>query len=242
MKLLPRSALIKTGPVDHAEWVYQPILGMLQRRRFAMVRSLLHGSYENLLEIGYGSGIFMPELRGLTKRLYGVDVHDCAHRVSAALARVGIEADLRSCSAEQLPFNDEFFDVVVAVSSLEFMPNLPRACTEIRRVLKQDGTFVAVTPGHSPVLDAGLWLLTGQSARRDFGDRRRDVLDTLYRHFRPAKKVFFPGFGGRFLPVYVGVRCHREPNTVRQGRASNASLTNGSENESRTSRNRESAS
>jgi hypothetical protein len=38
-------------------------------------------------------------------------------------------------------------------------------------------------PGHSPVLDAGLKILTGNSASRDFGDRREQIVPTLHRHF-----------------------------------------------------------
>lgn len=45
-----------------------------------------------------------------------------------------------------LPFDDESFDRVLAIHVLEHLPNLPNALTELRRVLKADGTFVAVIP------------------------------------------------------------------------------------------------
>lgn len=64
MKLLPPSALFRTGEVDEAEWNYRVVLGFISRRRFDMVIKLLEtGRSHRLLELGYGSGIFMPKLR-----------------------------------------------------------------------------------------------------------------------------------------------------------------------------------
>jgi hypothetical protein len=62
---LPEQTLLTTGTVDHGNWNYRPILGPIQQIRFYLIRSRLRGSYaQRLLEIGYGSGIFLPELRG----------------------------------------------------------------------------------------------------------------------------------------------------------------------------------
>jgi tRNA G46 methylase TrmB len=63
LSLLPPSALLRTGPVDHADWNYRPLIGTVQRIRFRLVCRLLgNGRFDRLLEIGYGSGVFMPEL------------------------------------------------------------------------------------------------------------------------------------------------------------------------------------
>src|SRR4051794_37118264 len=63
IRLLPYRSLLKTGPVDHADWNYRPLLGWIMGRRFALFRKLLPaGKAGALLEIGYGSGVFMPEL------------------------------------------------------------------------------------------------------------------------------------------------------------------------------------
>jgi hypothetical protein len=55
MNLLPREALVKTGPVNHADWNYRPFLGLIQRIRWRLVRAFLgEQRYARLLEIGYG--------------------------------------------------------------------------------------------------------------------------------------------------------------------------------------------
>ena len=45
LHLLPEEVLIKTGPVDHADWNFRPILGSIQRSRFRLMLDLLEGHH-----------------------------------------------------------------------------------------------------------------------------------------------------------------------------------------------------
>ena len=205
--LLPEEVLIKTGPVDHADWNFRPILGAIQRARFRLALSLLgENRFERLLEIGYGSGVFMPELARHCHELSGVDVHDRGHLVSEALSKLDIQASLVSASAERMPFADLSFDAVVAVSSFEFIEQLDDACREIRRVLKPNGVFVVITPGHSPLVDFGLRVMTGESPRRDYGDRRNNVMAALRRHFRVEESRTLPPRAPSSVCLYRGLK------------------------------------
>jgi SAM-dependent methyltransferase len=47
---------------------------------------------------------------------------------------------------EHLDFPDHYFDRVIAIHVLEHLPDLPRALTEIKRVLKPEGKFSVVIP------------------------------------------------------------------------------------------------
>src|SRR4051794_3648318 len=106
-RLLPPEALIRTGPVDHADWNYRPVLGWIQQRRFALVEELLPAErIGKLLEIGYGSGVFMPELAARCEQLHGIDVHPRAEEVQSRLLEHGVKAQLASGSAECLPYDD----------------------------------------------------------------------------------------------------------------------------------------
>lgn len=184
MRLLPREALLKTGPVDHADWNYKPILGSIQRLRFKLALELIQEKrYRRILEIGYGSGVFMPELSLYCGELFGVDVHDYAPAVMACLSKNGVNASLHSAGAESLPFEDEFFDCVVAVSSLEFVSDLEQVCQEVSRVLTPEGRLIVITPGSSKILDLGLKVLTGKDAKADFGERRSLVTPALEKWF-----------------------------------------------------------
>jgi len=193
LRLLPREALIPSGVVDHADWNYRPILGWIQQIRFRLANSLLRrGRVPRLLEVGYGSGIFMPQLSLRCMELYGIDVHPMPTHVARILAAHGVQATPYSCGAESLPFDDGLFDAVVAVSSLEFVEDIDRAGREIARVLRPDGDLVTVTPGHSPLLDAGLMVLTGESAEKDYGARREALMPALFRSFRVDRTRSFP--------------------------------------------------
>jgi SAM-dependent methyltransferase len=207
LRLLPRQELVKTGEVDHDDWNFRPMLGAISRRRYHLAVALLAGHhFGRLLEIGHGSGVFLPELAGFCDELHGIDVHDRHGEVAAALARAGVRAHLARAGMEVLPYADGFFDGLIAVSALEFVPDLEAGCLEARRVLRPGGVFVVVTPGVSPVADLGLRVLTGKSARRDFGDRRQAVLPTLRRHFRVERELTVPRVGRSLVHLYTAMR------------------------------------
>jgi SAM-dependent methyltransferase len=213
LRLLPADALIRTGPVDHADWNYRPLLGLVSRTRFRLALSLLPARTGAILELGYGSGVFLPSLAARARYVAGFDVHGRAGAVAATLRGRGIQADLRGGDGSALPFEDGAFDAVVAVSALEFVDDLEATCAEVRRVLRPGGTFVVVTPGDSPLLDRALRWATGKDARTDFGDRRSRVEPALRRTFRVARERTFPNVLGRIMPVYRAFECdsaHKE--------------------------------
>lgn len=46
----------------------------------------------------------------------------------------------------RLPFEDGIFDRIIAIHVLEHLPDLPKALTEIKRLMKPDGVFDVVLP------------------------------------------------------------------------------------------------
>jgi SAM-dependent methyltransferase len=210
--------LLKTGNVDHADWVFKPLLGSVMRMRYRLVQALLAShSARRLLEVGYGSGILMPELSRHCRELYGIDVHPYASDVEAILARAGVAATLTCGTIEAAPFEAAFFDTVVAVSSIEFVADLTVACREIRRILTPEGCFIVITPGHSRWLDLGLRLLTGKSAKADYGERREALLPTLHEHFVEEVRLQAPRLATSAIRCYTGMLLR--PETARSPNA-----------------------
>jgi SAM-dependent methyltransferase len=195
--LLPPELLLKTSRVDHADWNFRPLLGGIQRLRFALAVSMLPAvRVARLLEVGYGSGVFLPSLESHCEELFGVDVHAKSAEVGQMLEACGVCASLFTASAEDLPFPDGYFDRIMAVSSLEFIPNIIAASHELERVLRPDGRLVVVTPGRNAVLDFGLRLLTGESASHDYGDRRKALIPSLLGRFAVDRRRAFPPMTG----------------------------------------------
>lgn len=206
LKLLPPDALVKTGDVDHADWNYKPVVGAISRTRFSLIKKLFGARhFTSILEIGYGSGVFLPELKKYADEICGIDIHDKHAEVAARLAGYDVKAELASGSATAMEWKDESFDAVVAVSALEFIEDLDAACIEVKRVLKPQGSFFVVTPGHSPVADFGLKILTGKSAKTDFDNRRERILPTLNTHFDVQIQMNFPRVTGALLKLYTAL-------------------------------------
>jgi SAM-dependent methyltransferase len=210
LRLLPKDALIPTSEVDHPEWLYEGLLGWLQRKRFELLLALMGDAhYGRLLEVGYGSGVLMPELAARCDELFGVDPHPRQREVGEVLSAHGVGATLRSASATELPFEDASLDCVVSVSALEYIGDIHRAGAEIERALVPGGVFVFVTPGHSALLDLAARLTTGEDPVAHYGKRRQRVIPALLERFGVAEDRVFPAAVGRAFPIYRALRLLR---------------------------------
>jgi len=205
--LLPLGALVKTSDVDKAEWNFRPLLGIIQRLRFQLILSLLpNRRIGRLLEIGYGSGVFLPELAKRCDELYGIDPHQQAAGVARSLKSNQVNAKVFSGSALALPFKDESFDCIVAVSCLEYMEPFSQAAAEIRRVMRRDGSLVFVTPGNSPVLDFVHYVMTGCRAQEHYGQRRTSLIPTLLKTFVIQREIRTPQICSNVITLYRAMR------------------------------------
>ncbi len=106
----------------------------------------------NVLEVGCGSGLLWVSVADILPhvRLTLTDLSE--GMVDAATAAVGplpnIEiAETRICDAQELPFEDGVFDVLVANHMLYHVPDPERAAAEFARVLTPDGVLMAATNG-----------------------------------------------------------------------------------------------
>jgi SAM-dependent methyltransferase len=205
LRLLPRDQLVKTGDVDHADWNYGGLLGFVSRQRYRLVVELLAGRrIDAVLEVGYGSGVFLPELARHARDVFGADIHAHGAEVTDILDRAGVAATLVEAPAEKLPFDAGTFDVAVAVSTFEFVSDPAVAIDEIARVLRPRGCAIVVTPGTSPLLDFALRVATGEDAKRDFGNRREAIVSTLTTRMKLDRMATFPFPAG--LTVYRALR------------------------------------
>ena len=106
----------------------------------------------DVLEVGCGSGLLwgniaplLPDLH-LTLTDISEGMLDAARRAIAPFANVNL-VDAHTCDAQELPFEDDSFDVVVANHMLYHVPDRPRAIHEFARVLRSDGLLMAATNG-----------------------------------------------------------------------------------------------
>ncbi len=161
-RLPPRGVLRPNGVSDPLPFYYKPLVGRLFRARLDVGLGLLTRRFRRLLEIGYGSGLLMPTLAGLSDELYGADLGKAPHDLEAALARLGVKpTGLVQADVQALPFPAGHFDGVVAFSILEHLDGaaLPRAAAEVARVLEPDGLFLVGCPAVHKAMNAAFDLI-----------------------------------------------------------------------------------
>ena len=102
----------------------------------------------DLLDVGCGTCFYFPLLAKHAERLTGVDLCipmlDVAQELIEAKGLTNCE--VRQSSALELPFEDNSFDVVHSWDFLHHVPDVPKAISEVSRVLKPGGRYVAVEP------------------------------------------------------------------------------------------------
>jgi len=101
---------------------------------------------ESILDLGCGQGQLTERIGALGAVVRGVD--SSAQMIAAARAR-GVAAD--EGNAEELPFADKCFDAVFSNAALHWIRNQDAMMSEVRRVLKPGGRFVAEMGGHGNI-------------------------------------------------------------------------------------------
>ena len=97
-----------------------------------------------VLDIGCGAGFdvwIASRLIGEKGRAFGVDLTgEMVARAGANLERLQVtNAEIHQIESEDLPFDDQAFDVAISNGVINLSPDKPRLFAEIYRVLKTGG-------------------------------------------------------------------------------------------------------
>ncbi len=148
-------------------------------------------SFGDALEIGSGTGYFSLNLvqLGVIERLTATDISPgMLKRLAATAESLGLDdVTTVATEAEELPLEDESFDLVLGHAVLHHIPDLDRAFAEFRRVLRPGGVIafagepsrygdrLAALPKRAGMVVAPAW-------RRLTGARRRAVPEAEQSH------------------------------------------------------------
>lgn len=102
-----------------------------------------------ILDVGCGGGRTVSKLAGIATegKVYGTDYSEESVAASKRTNARWIDIDrveIRHGSVSQLPFSDDMFDLVTAVETHFWWPNLPADMREVFRVLKPGGKFIII--------------------------------------------------------------------------------------------------
>jgi phosphatidylethanolamine/phosphatidyl-N-methylethanolamine N-methyltransferase len=127
--------------------VYDGVFGGISasgRRRAVETVNRLPGT--RVLEVGVGTGLALPHYAP-DKRITGIDLSAemLAHaRQRVAARKLGNVEALREMDAEATDFDDDTFDIAVAMFVASVVPNARRLLAEIRRVVRPGGNILFV--------------------------------------------------------------------------------------------------
>ena len=104
---------------------------------------------DTILDVGCGGGKTVNTLSKIATegKIYGVDCSEVSVAVATSINKSLIKAgrvEIFHASIESLPFSDDLFNLVIAVESFYFWPNLVNNLKEIRRVLKPGGSVILI--------------------------------------------------------------------------------------------------
>ncbi len=105
--------------------------------------------HDTVLDIGCGGGRTVSKLAALAGdgKVYGVDYSRDSVAVATRTNRQWIargRVEIREGSVSQLPFPEDMFDVITAVETHFWWPDLPAGMRELRRVLKPGGRLIII--------------------------------------------------------------------------------------------------
>ncbi len=199
------------------QYYHKPLLRYFYLRRLKKAFEFIHESkFERVLDIGFGSGVFFPQLSTLSQELYGVDINPNIPEVKSMLELENISVALYKSSVLSLPFQDESFDCVVSISMLEHIHKLDIAVYEIWRVLKKGGCAVLGYPVQNKLTDflliaAGSEHDHGQPLREVHPNSHQDILGVLKKIFRTDLQIkHMPALLPLDLSLYCWSYCKKK--------------------------------
>jgi 2-polyprenyl-3-methyl-5-hydroxy-6-metoxy-1,4-benzoquinol methylase len=206
--ILPdRENIYKTSDGDPSDYYYKPIIGAVYRQRLKAAAQLLgEQKFDKLLEIGFGSGIFLSELSRHCTELYGVSIHSKVALVQKAMEEEHVAAQLMVGDVRALGFPDGTFDAVVCVSVLEHLRELDLAIGEIARVTSDSGIVVLGFPVRN-VITSTFYRIVGHDPMELHPSRCRDILKALSGRLKIDAYGVFPPFLPMYSSLYVTCRC-----------------------------------
>jgi ubiquinone/menaquinone biosynthesis C-methylase UbiE len=113
-------------------------------------REILAGVEEDVLEIGFGTGLNLEHYPEHVRRIAAIDpAAEMGHIARKRIECSRIAVDRTVKSAEELPFGDESFACVVSTWTLCSIPDVTKVLEEVYRVLKPGGRFHFLEHGKS---------------------------------------------------------------------------------------------
>jgi SAM-dependent methyltransferase len=172
-----------------------------------MIKSMSYADYTNQIIDGYPSGmrVYRQVISHIGSQTSKVLHLGCGHDLSDLLSTfppstqvIGLDPDFEAVSAypgeghvgdgADMPFPNDFFDLIISEMVLEHLENPLAVFTEANRVLRPGGHFISVTPNFlsykslaANFTPHSIHKLAVRKLRRESKRQDNDVYPTYYR-------------------------------------------------------------
>lgn len=148
------------NPNWQAEWDFAD-------KRLMLSANLIDKAYPKHLDIGCADGTFtkfylqrFPKTKG-----WGTDISSVVCERAALNCP---EGKFEPASAYELPYKDNFFDMVHSAETIEHLEFFPKAVSEIRRILKKGGVLYMTIPAENEIpYEEHIWKWNEYGVRTD---------------------------------------------------------------------------
>ena len=138
---------------DRVRTIEEKVIDAMHRYAYSLVREYARPT-DRLLEVGFGEGYGSEIVRTWVREYVGVEVEDDA--VAHAVERYPRQGStFLAYDGETLPFDDSSFDLVISFQVLEHVREPDRFLREARRVVRDGGVVLVVTPNRNHRLADG---------------------------------------------------------------------------------------
>lgn len=136
-----------TNPYGWMKWVFDHLQALPENAK--------------ILELGCGPGYLWKENLNRIPPTWDITLSDLSSGMLDSAWRnlvvTGRNYKFKEIDAQEIPFEDETFDAVIANHMLYHVPDKPKAIAEIKRVLKTGGHFYATTVGDNHLKEITDW-------------------------------------------------------------------------------------
>ena len=154
------------------------------------------GEKMTVLELGCGTGnlwIGHDEITDKFEKLILTDLSDGMLEKAKENLGKRKNTEFRIADIQDLPFDDDSFDMVIANSMLYHIPDLRKGIREVRRVLKDNGIFYCATLGENNFVEqlADWFQLGGESFKPNHNFTMQNGKEKLRVAFNTIEARFY---------------------------------------------------
>lgn len=132
------------------QYGYKMLNRMNDRHKNLHKWGLEHISIDNMntiLDIGFGGGDNIKNMLNLAPnaKIFGIDYSEASYKKCYELNQKAVsegKVSLKVGSAENLDYEKDYFDLVVAFETIYYWPNIDKCFENIYEILKDKGTFL----------------------------------------------------------------------------------------------------